>query len=94
MLQDESICNLYQHRLTQLLKEIPTDIDINKEWDNIKGAINQIANEVLGTKLRKERKRGLRIWTNKIEEAVNGKEKHSECTSKKTQRKQDSGIMQ
>lgn len=49
LLQEESIRDLYKRRLTYLLLQIPVEEDINREWNNIKNAIEQIDKEVLGT---------------------------------------------
>jgi len=50
LLQEESIRRLYQQILAKNLSEYPRASTIDKEWDNIKIAINKAANEATGTK--------------------------------------------
>ena len=75
LLEQESIRRLYQDRLNRHLNSIPSGNSIEEEWRNMKRIIVQAANEAIGVKKRFRKRKGLKIWTEEIEEAVAEKQK-------------------
>ena len=73
LLQEESIRKLYESRLTKYIVEIPTEEDVNKEWEKIIYTIKKAANEVIGKKRKIRNRKGLRIWNSEIKEAIEEK---------------------
>jgi hypothetical protein len=41
--------------------------DVNEEWENIKEAIEEAAIEALGTRCKNYRRKGIKIWNDKLE---------------------------
>ncbi|XP_054708323.1 uncharacterized protein LOC129218133 [Uloborus diversus] len=74
LLQEDSIRNVYQKRLNQLIREADSNDNVNEEWDNIKNLIQKAAYEALGKSRKKYRKNGLIIWNDDIEKAVKEKQ--------------------
>lgn len=74
LLQEESIRNLYQQRLTRELQMVETKDNIEEEWSRLKSAILKIANEVLGKSKTSNRKRGLKIWNTEIANSIKEKQ--------------------
>nr|CAI5866397.1 unnamed protein product [Callosobruchus analis] len=70
LLEEESIRQLYQDRLNKILGSKETKQDINEEYHSITQAVKITASEVLGKKREFRKKKGLRIWSDEIEEAV------------------------
>ena len=64
----------YIKRLAKNLSEYPMASTIDKEWENIKIAIEKAANEAIGTKKKYRRKKGLRIWIEEIKNAIENKQ--------------------
>lgn len=74
LLQEESIRNLYQQRLTRELQMVETKDNIEEEWSRLKSAIMKIANEVLGKSKTSNRKRDLKIWNTEIANSIKEKQ--------------------
>jgi hypothetical protein len=47
-IKEESIMNLYTERLNRYLDQRPKSNNINLEWNELKGSIIQVVEEVLG----------------------------------------------
>lgn len=75
LLEEASIRELYQRRLTQNLLNVNTSNNIDEEWNNIKTAIIQIASECLGKRKKTKHKRGLRIWNEELQQSIKNKQK-------------------
>jgi hypothetical protein len=55
------------------LSEYPRASTIDKEWENIKIAIQKAANKAIGTKKKYRQKKGLKIWNEEIKNAIENK---------------------
>lgn len=75
LLEDPSIKELYQRRLTEKLLSRPVSCDIEVEWAAIKQCIEEAAFEALGTKRKFRGKRRLRVWNSEIKEALQEKQR-------------------
>ena len=75
LLNEDSIRLLYIQRLNKLLETLPTDENIEEEWKKLEGAVSKVGNEVLGRKKIRKSRRGLRIWNQEIEDAINEKQR-------------------
>jgi hypothetical protein len=84
LLQDKGIRHLYQTRMAQYIHQTLIDEYTDKEWVNIKETIEKTAREVLG----KRKKKGLKIWNDKIAAAIKEKRKHMIYSYKLKQKKQ------
>ena len=76
MLNDESIKWLYTQRVKFHLnntKEV--EIDIEKEWKNLKNILKSAANESLGTIKWRNRRKNLKIWDDQIKQWIEAKKK-------------------
>lgn len=69
LLQDESIRDLYQRRLTNLLNKSTTEGDVEKDHQNIVEAIHQAARESLGES-NNEKRRNQIWWNDQLKECV------------------------
>lgn len=73
LLQDDGIKYLYQQRLGAYLANINTENDINREWENIRACIEKSAHEVIGRRKKFRKRKGLKIWTEELEQAIKDK---------------------
>ena len=73
LLQDSSIRDMFQNRMTQYLIEVKTEDNIEKEYRNIKNIILKTSREVLGTRRNVKKKKGLNYWNEEIERAIKEK---------------------
>jgi hypothetical protein len=76
LLEHESICNLYQERINQHLQAKSISENIEEEWENLKEILTKAAREEIGQKKKYRRRKGLKIRTEEIEQAVKKKPEH------------------
>jgi len=76
LLNDESIRWLYTQRVKLHLSNRKDDeIDIEKEWKNLQNILKSAANESLGTRKRRKRRKYLKIWDDQIKQLIETKKK-------------------
>jgi hypothetical protein len=52
-MEDQSIRQMYQNRVTHLLTGTPVSLNINKEWQLLKSILSRAAMEALGKREKK-----------------------------------------
>ncbi len=69
--------DLYRRKLSERLRgaraRVGEEISVNDVCDVFKGTVTEVANEVVGWRGRKGRKKGSAWWTNEIKDAVEQK---------------------
>jgi len=75
LLEDPSIKLLYERRLEQNLMHSPCSLNIDVEWQTLKNALQQAANEALGKKKKRRHKRLLILWNEDIKNLIENKKK-------------------
>ena len=75
LMEDERIQWLNEQWICDQIDKVPISEYIGKEWENIKNIVNQAAKEVLGTRKKFRRRKGLKIWSDEIEEMIYEKQK-------------------
>jgi hypothetical protein len=76
LLEQESICNLYQERINQHLQAKSISENIEEEWENLKEILTKAAKEGICQKKKYRRRKGLKIWTEETEQAVKKNQEH------------------
>ena len=75
LLNDESIRWLYTQRVKHHLNKTKNETDNEKEWKNLQNIIKSAANESLGTVKRRNRRKYLKLWDDKIKQLIQTKKK-------------------
>ena len=73
LLREESIKLLYQKILSEKLTSLERINNIEQEWLNLQQVVKQVASECLGTKRKFRKRKGLRIRSEEIEDAIKSK---------------------
>lgn len=55
-------CDMYQKKLSQYARWVPTSNNIEEEWSNVRYLLEKVGNEVLSKRRINTRKRSLKIW--------------------------------
>jgi hypothetical protein len=76
-LKEESILHFYRERLNKYLDQRPRSNNINLEWNDLKGAVIQAADEVLGRRKKKWGKSDLWSWNQNTAHLIAEKIKHT-----------------
>lgn len=72
LLEDPSIRRLYQQRLDEQIRG--RSGDVNKDWDKLKMAVKNVANEVLGMQSKRKPNR-MKFWNEELEEEIKEKKR-------------------
>jgi hypothetical protein len=65
LMEDQSIRQMYQNRVTHLLTQTPMSLNINKEWHLLQ-SIFRAAMKAVGKREKRCYKRSLHVWNDKL----------------------------
>jgi hypothetical protein len=73
IMEDQSICQMYQNRVRYLLTQTPMSLNINKVWQLLKSILSRAAMEALGKREKRCYKRGRHILNDELSAIIKTK---------------------